>query len=191
MNRCWSGRDLIEQFWVHNSVEITLCNLTPHIINTMVQKALVWTCLQPTPHHLLVGCSVPSKSPGFRGWSILIFVFLYSLWDLIQVSTWILCLAEFTRGEQQRQMSKQDLISVKRLRKEKIKGILCFCCTCLYYQQVIMMAKSGPPGFYTWLVNPEKPGVTRLKSVLKPNSPWHLVFLFGFAVVFVFAVWAF
>lgn len=134
---------------------------------------------------------MPSKTPGLRGWHILFFPFLYSLWDLIQVSTWILCLAEFTWGEQQRQMSKEDLISVKMLGKEKIKGILCFWCTWLYYQQVTMMAKSGPPGFNTWAENPEKPGVTGLKSVLKPNSPWHPVFLFGFGVVFVFGVWAF
>lgn len=68
-------------------------------------------------------------------------------------------------------MSKEGLISVKMLGKEKIKGILCFCWTCLCYKQVTRMAKSGPPGFNTRPVNPEKPGVTGLKSVLKPNSP--------------------
>lgn len=104
MNGCWSGRDLIELSWMHNSVEITVCNLTPHIFNTMVQKALVWAVLThfPSPSSWLL-CAF--KNPGFRGWHIFFFL-LYSLWDLIQVSTWILCLAEFTGGEQQRQMSE-------------------------------------------------------------------------------------
>lgn len=46
MNGCWPLRDLIELFWVHNSVEITVCNLTPYIINPIVQKARV-SCLNP------------------------------------------------------------------------------------------------------------------------------------------------